>query len=50
MDIPGFCIFGYHTHVIRVDPSFFFFFGGGLVGWLLHDDWNHANVLELLPK
>ncbi len=24
--------------------------GGGGVGWLLHDDWNHANGLELLHK
>ncbi len=29
------------THVIHVDPSFC---------WLLHDDWNRANGLELLPK
>ncbi len=39
------------THVIRVDPIFSFLLRGeGEVGWLLHDDWNRANGLELLPK
>ncbi len=36
------------THVIRVDPSDFFWGGG--VQWLLHDDWNHAMALSYYRK